>query len=72
MEEEDAKIQQRSPITVLSEDEGYLLEGNELTIKYEAGDGTYRECSSQEDNTVRPKKKKIKVKSMDINEKHRR
>ena len=66
VEEEVAKVQQRSLITILSEAEGYLLEGNELTIKAEAGDGTCRECSSQEDNTVRPKKKKIKVKAMEF------
>ena len=62
MEEEDGKVQQRSPITILSKDEGYLLEGDELTVKIETGVGTYREFSSQEDKTVMPKKKKIKFK----------
>ena len=57
---------QRIPITILSEDEGYLLEGDELTVKAETGVGTYREFSSQEDKTVRPKKKKIKVKAMEF------
>ena len=66
VEEEDTKVQQRIPITILSEDEGYLLEGDELTVKAETRVGTYREFSSQEDKTVRPKKKKIKVKAMDF------
>ena len=62
VEEEDAKLQQRSPITILSEDEGYLLEGDEVTVIAKSKVVTHREFSSQEDNTVMPKKKKIKVK----------
>ena len=61
-EEEDTKVQQRSPITILSEDEGYLLEGDELTISAETRVGTHRKFNSQEDKTVMPNKKKIKVK----------
>ena len=53
VEEEDDKVQQRSPITILSEDEGYLLEGDELTVKAETGVGTYREFSSQENKIER-------------------
>ena len=66
MEKEDAKVQQRSPITILSEYDGYLLEGDELTVKAKSGIGTYRECSNPEDITVRPKKKLIKVKAMEF------
>ena len=66
VKEEDAKVQQRSPITILSEDEGYFLEGDELTVNAESRVGTHREFYSQEDKTIRPKKKKIKVKAMDF------
>ena len=62
VEEEDTKVQQRSPITILSEDEGYLLEGDESTVSAKTRVGTQREFYSQEDKTVMPKKKKIKVK----------
>ena len=61
-EEKDTKVQQQSPITILSEDEGYLLEGDELTVSDETRVDTHREFSSQEDKTIMPKKKKIKVK----------
>ena len=40
VEEENTKVQQRSLITILSEDEGYLLEGDELTVKAETRVGT--------------------------------
>ena len=66
VEEEDVMVQQRSPITILSEDEGYLLEEDGVTFKDETGVGTYREFFNQEEKTVRPKKKKIKVKDMDF------
>ena len=61
-DEENTKVQQRSPITILSEDEGYLLEGDESTVSAKTRDGTQREFYSQEDKTVMPKKNKIKVK----------
>ena len=35
IKEENTNVQQRSPITILSEDEGYLLGGDELTVKAE-------------------------------------
>ena len=44
VKEEEAKVQQRSPITILSEDEGYLLEGDELTVHTESRVDTHREC----------------------------
>ena len=66
VKEEYAKVQQISPITILSEDEGYLLEGDEVTVNAETRVGTHREFSSQEGTTVMPKKKKIKVKAMDF------
>ena len=37
-----------------------------MTVKAETRVGTYREFSSQEDKTVRPKKKKIMVKAMEF------
>ena len=61
-DEENTKVQQRIPITILSEDEGYLLEGDELTVSAETRASTHREFSNQEDKIVMPKKKKIKVK----------
>ena len=66
VEEEDATVQQRSPITILSEDEGYLLEGDELTVHAESRVDTHRECYSQEGKTYRSKKKKTKVKAMEL------
>ena len=66
VEEEDVKVQQRIPITILSEDEGYLLEGDELTVHAESRVDTYRECYSQKDKKERSKKKKIKVKAMEF------
>ena len=42
------------------------MEGYELTISTKTRVGTQREFYSQEDKTVRPKKKKIKVKAMEF------
>ena len=47
VKEEVAKVQQRIPITILSEDEGYLLEGDELTVHVDFRVDTHRECYSQ-------------------------
>ena len=66
VEEEDTKVQQRIPMTILFEDEGYLLEGDEVTINAKSRVVTHRKFYSQEDKTERPKKKKIKVKSMEF------
>ena len=55
-DEENTKVQQRSPITILSEDEAYLLEGDELNVSAETRVGTHRKFYSQEDKTVIPKK----------------
>ena len=44
VKEDDAKVQQRIPITILSEDEGYLLEGYELIVHAKSRVDTYREC----------------------------
>ena len=62
VKEENIQAQQRSPITILSEDEGYLLEEDEFTIKTETRVGSCREFSSLEEKTVTPKKRKTKVK----------
>ena len=45
-DEENTKVQQRSPITILSEAESYLLEGDELTISAETRVGTHRKFYS--------------------------
>ena len=66
VKEEDAKIQQRSPITILSEDEGYLLEGDEVIVSARSRVDTHRECYSQEDKIESSKKKKTKVKAMEL------
>ena len=66
VKEEEAKVQQRSPITILSEDEGYFLEGHELTVHTESRVDTHREWYSQEDKAKRSKKKKTKVKAMEL------
>ena len=66
VKEEDAKVQPRSPITILSEDEGYFLEGDEVTISAKSRVGTHRKFYSEEEKTVRPKKNKIKVKEFSI------
>ena len=42
-DEENTKVQQQSPITILSEDEAYLLEGDELTVSAKTRVGTHRE-----------------------------
>ena len=61
-DEENTKVQQQSPITILSKDEACLLEGDELTVSAKTRVGTQREFYSQEDKIVIPKRKKIKVK----------
>ena len=66
VKEEEAKVQQRIPITILSEEEGYLLEGDELTVHTESRVDTHRECYSQQDKTERLKKRKTKVKAMEL------
>ena len=66
VEEEDVKVQQRIPISILSEDEGYLLKGDDLTVHAESRVEIHKECYSQEDKTVRQQKKKIKVKTMEL------
>ena len=66
MKEEEAKVQQRIPITILSKYEGYLLEGDELTVHIESRVDTHRECYSQENKAERSKKKNTKVKAMEL------
>ena len=66
VKEENIQVQQRSPITILSEDEGYLLEEDEFTVKTDSRVNTYRECCSQEDKAKRSKKKKTKVAAMEF------
>ena len=59
--EENTKVQKQSPITVLSEDETYLLEEDKLTVIDKTRVGTKKEFDSQEDRTAVPNKKKLKV-----------
>ena len=66
VKEEDTQAQQRSPIAILSEDEGYLLEEDESIAKTEARVGTGKEFSTLENKTVRSKKKKTKVIAMEF------
>ena len=66
VKEENIQVQQRSAITILSEDEGYLLEEDEFMVKAETRVDSCRKFSSLEDKTIRPKKNKIKVKAMEF------
>ena len=61
-DEENTKVQKQSPITILSEDETYLLEEDKLTVIDKTRVGTKKEFDSQEDRTAMPKKKNIKFK----------
>ena len=61
IKEEDIQAQQRSPITILSEDEGYLLEEDESISKTEAKVDTHTECCRQENKADKSKKNKTKV-----------
>ena len=66
VKEENIQVQQRIPITILSEDEGYILEEDEFAVKTDSRVNTYREGCSQEDEAKRSKKKKTKVIAMDF------
>ena len=66
VQEEDIQTQQRIPITILSEDEGYLLEEDESISKIEDRIGTCKEFSTLENKTVRTRKKKNKVEVMEF------
>ena len=46
VKEENIQVQWRSPITILSEDEGYMLEEDESIVKTETRVGSYRKLSS--------------------------
>ena len=43
-----------------------MLEGDEFIVKTETKVGSCRDFSSLEDKTIRPKKKKTKVKDMEL------
>ena len=60
-DEENTKVQKKSPIIVLSEDETYLLEEDKLTVIDKTRPGTKKEFHSQEDRIAVPKKNKLKV-----------
>ena len=52
------QTEQRSPLTILSDDEGYLLEEDQPITKTEDRDETCRAFSTSEIKTVKPNKKK--------------
>ena len=66
VKEEGIQAQQRSPLTILSEDEGYLLEEDEPIVKTEAKVDIYTECCRQESKAEKSKKKKTKVIAMEF------
>ena len=59
--EEELQTKQRSPITILSDDEGYLLEEDHPIAKTEDKAETCREFSTSEIKTVKPNRKKKKL-----------
>ena len=66
VKEENIQVRKRSPITILAEDEGYLLEEDESIVKTEARIGTGKEFSTLENKIVRPRKKKNMVEVMEF------
>ena len=66
VKEENIQVQQRSPITILSEDEGYLLEEDESIAKTQVNIGTCKEFSTLENKIVRPRNNKNKVEVMEF------
>ena len=66
IKEENIQVRQRIPITILSEDEGYMLEEDESIAKTEARVGTVKEFSTLENKTVRPRKNKNRVEVMEF------
>ena len=66
VQKEDIQAQQRSPITILSEDEGYLLEEEESIAKAKVRDYICREFSTLENKTVRLERKKNRVEVMEF------
>ena len=66
VQEEEIQTQQRSPITILSEDEGYLLEEDQSIAKSEARFDSCKEFSTLENKTVRPRRKKNRVEVMEF------
>ena len=64
--EEEFQTQQRSPITILSEDEGYLLEEDQPITKTEVKAETCREFSSSTSKAVKPNRKRNKLEVMDF------
>ena len=66
IKEESIQVKKRSPITILLEDEGYLLEEDESIAKAEARVGTGKEFSTLENKTVRPRKNKNRIEVMEF------
>ena len=58
--EEELQVKQKSPITILSDDEGYLLE-EEQVEKTEVKAEAYRELSTSGSKIVKPNRKKNKL-----------
>ena len=61
MPEDEVQTQQRSPITILSDDEGYLLEEEQQISKAEVNAETCREFFTSEIKAAKPNKKKKRI-----------
>ena len=64
--EDKFQTQQRSPITILSEDEGYLLEEDQPITKTEVKAEAGKEFSTLGNKAVRPSRKKNKLEVMEF------
>ena len=64
--EEDTQAKQRSPITILSDDEGYLLEEDQSIAKTKVKTDTDKEFSTLENKTARLRKSKNRVEGMEF------
>ena len=63
--EEELQVKQRIPITVLSDDEGYLLEEEQVektTVEAE----TYREIPSSGNKATKPNRKRDKLEIVEL------
>ena len=66
VQEEEIQAKQKSPITILSDDEGYLLEEDQSIAKTKVNIDSGKEFSTLESKTVRLRKKKDRIEAMEF------